>query len=262
MPRTLVSRSLVARSIVNRLAASAFRVPYALWDLGVSHLWDFRTGYTGANSRNVKDLKDGVDMRYAGGSALSAVYTAGFYRADLERGNADYFVSRNVVLTNGATAMTYFGFIKIETAGSVNRNILTQWEPSTNQRGFLFRVDNTDVISLVLSSNGTLQAVYSTSATLTDTAAMHSIIATYDTTNRAIIYVDGVAWSTSLISGSHPASIFSPDIPLMIGASTPSAPAGYWDGYVGLNGIIKDRALTATEVSNLHKILNNLGTYI
>lgn len=239
----------------------SYRFPIDILNLGVTQYWDFRDGYSGNNSGKVQDMVDGIMANYRGTTALSSVYTANEYSADLERAASDYFMANDKALTNNVTSETWFAWVKRESAGIANE-IFTQWETTGNQRGFMFRFLVTDVMELALSSNGTVQALYDTTETLTDTTAWHFIVATYDTTNRGQFYVDKTIQTTTLTSGVAPASINSSPVGVMIGARQPSVPAGFFDGKVGICGIAQSKSMTQAEINTLYEITNVYGKYV
>lgn len=245
-----------------RTAISAFKVPIDFVDMGITHLWDFRTGKIGSNNNSVADLIGTANLNWRGTSALSSVYTSGEYSADLERGNSDYFSSNPLFLTNGATAITLFAWIKQESAvlGQI-RHMLSQWEgTSGNFRGFTFRIDNFNRMEMFLSSDGTLanQASYTTSETLTDTTNWNFVLATYDTTNRGQIYLNNTLQTATLSVGSHPASIFSSNVSVLVGANNPSVVANYMDGKIGICGIAQSTALSVAQQTSLYDVTRKL----
>lgn len=245
----------------NRSGISPYRIPLAYRDLGITRLWDFRTGFNGTNNSKVENMVGSGRMFYRGGSALSSVYSSGKYQADLERTSNDYFATVPMTLTNGMSSVTFFAWIKQESTG-INRHVMTQFETVGNQRGFQFRLISSDVMELVLSLNGTATTTYDTSTTLTDTASWHFLVATYDTTNRAQIYLDKALQPTSLISGSNPASINSSQVAVLIGANTPSTPGNFFDGLIGICGIAEGTAMSSAQITTLYNITNAIGAYV
>ena len=260
--RDFATRSAVSRTSVSRDALDVFRLPVSLIDLGLTCFWDFRTGKTGVNSPVVKDLRNKNDVGFRGTSSLSSVYTNGVYGADLERSLNDYFSSKAMSYGSGFTELTIAMAFKIETAGGLNRHMISHWDALTNQRGFLLRLDASDQVTLGLSNNGTSQSFYTSAETITDTADWHTVIATYDTTNRGQIYLDGVAMTVTLASGSHISSIFSGGIPTLIGGVGPSSPGNYWDGMIGITELFIGSALTAQEAASIHAQIMTLGEYV
>lgn len=244
-----------------RTTVGAYRVPIDLINLGVTHYWDFRTAKLGTNSASVVDPIGMLPMQYRGGTAISTVYVNGGYMADLERGSNDYFASSPIALSSGMTACTWFGWLKLESLGTV-RHIITQWETSGNQRGFELRIQSNDTMELGLSVNGTSQTFYGSSTTLVDTTAWHFITATYDTTNRGQFTLDGAAQSTSLTSGSHPPTINSSQVATTIGCNIPSAPANFFDGLIGIVGFAENKSMSSTEITQLYNLTNKLGSYV
>lgn len=244
-PRTAISSA--------RTAVSAFRVPTAFIDMGISSLWDFRTGKLGSNSKYVSDLIGNIGQNWLGTSALSSVYTSGEYSADLERTNSDYFSTNPVTLQNGTTNLSFFAWSKFESTAT-QRHFLTHWETAGNLRSFNSRLNASDQMEMNFSVNGTSQTTYTTTETLTDTTNWHFIVFTYDTTNRGQIYLDGVAQTTTLTAGSHPSSIFSGNAPILIGANIPSTPANFFDGKIGICGIAKTTTFSQAQVSSLYDI--------
>lgn len=264
MARTTATARTVAStrsSASARTAISAYRVPVDLLNIGVTHLWDWRTGFIGSNNVSVASMIGNVGISYKGGTAISSVYTSGLYQIDLERSNSDAFVSNAVKFINGATAITCFAWIKHESVSSA-RAIMTHWETTAGQRRFMMRHIAANQYSLSLSENGSTQAVYDSDSAFSDTGTWRFIVMTYDTTNRCVMYRDNVTISNSLTSGSHPASIFSGTEPLMIGAQLPSAPTNFWDGNIGICGICDNYAMTSSQASTLYAITNKIGGYV
>lgn len=263
MGRTQASARTQAAARTQASARSStvpYRVPLQFKDLGVTRLWDFRTGFAGTNDAKAENMVGTGRMFFKGSTALSSVYAAGKYQADLERASSDFFATVPMVLTNGLTACTWFAWVKQESTGT-NRHVLTQFETAGNQRGFQLRMITTDVMEVVLSLNGTASSTYDTSTTFTDTSAWHFLLATYDTTNRTQIYLDKILQPTSLVAGSNPASINSSPVPVMIGANIPSAPVNFFDGLVGICGIAEGTSMTSAQITQLYNITNAIGAY-
>lgn len=259
MPRAIVPRSLVSRAVTARSNLSAFRLPYSLIDMGLTHIYDFRTGFLGANSRAVKDLRNKLDISWRGGTALSSVYTAGEYQADLERSSNDYF-SSNAYSYGSMSALTYFAWIKRESTGAIH-HILADWETAGNQRGSRLYLTG-DVFELSLSTNGTANTSYTSTESLLDTGSFHFIVVTYDTSNRCTMTLDGVDLTVSLTAGSHPATINSSGVPKMIGANLPATPANFFDGIIGICGVFAGKALSSAEKATLRTLTNAVGAYV
>lgn len=264
MARTTATTRTVASarsSASARTAISAYRVPIDLLNIGVTHLWDWRTGFLGSNNVSVASMIGNIGVSYKGGTAIASVYTSGMYQIDLERSNSDAFVSNAVKFINGATAFTCFAWIKQESVSSA-RAIITHWETTGGQRRFMMRHIAANQYSLSLSENGSTQAVYDSDSSFSDTGSWHFIVMTYNTTNRCVMYRDNVVMPNSLTSGSHPASIFSGTEPLLIGAQLPSAPTNFWDGNIGICGICDNYSVTSDQATKLYEITNIIGRYI
>lgn len=244
-----------------RAATTCYRIPIEYYDLGITRLWDFRDGFTGAKTGMIKNMMGKGDMFWRGGTAISTALTTGTYAIDLERLNDDYLSTNPMVFTNGMTAFTVFAWIKLESNGGV-RHIITQWEPTTNQRGFELRMQNNDTLELGLSVNGTAQTFYATTETLTDTSGYHFVTFSYDTTNRGQATFDKVAQTVSLISGSAPASINSSNTAMLIGANNPASPANIFDGFIGICGICEGTVLTSAQIAQLYNFTNSVGNYV
>lgn len=237
-----------------RTAVASYRISEIYGDLGITHLWDWRTGYQGVNSTSVGNMLGNGIMEYAGTTAIGSVYTAGQYQADLESTNSDYFQTNPRFLRNGATAMTWFAWIKRESAGAI-MTMMSQFETVGNRRGFVFTFLGNNTLRLSLSSAGTAATIadYTTTPTLADTSAWHFIVATYDTTNRGQFNIDNSAATTTLTGGTDPASIFSPgSIGIMIGARIPSSPQTFFDGKVGICGISTTTTMSTAQISILY----------
>lgn len=264
MPRTTAttrSAATTRTAASARSAIGAFHLPQALIDLGVSHLWDFRTAKLGTNDGRVIDLIGGLTMRFAGTSALSAVYPTATYSADLERNNSDYFKTMPKVLQNGATAITVFMWVNRESISSVQQ-LFTQWETTGNMRSFKASVLASNLLDFQLSLDGTTTtAQYTTVESFTDSTNNHLLRFNYDLTNRCQIFVDEVAQTVGL-TGSHPASIFSGATPVLIGCQIPSAPANFWDGIDMMVGICLNKSLSTAEGAYLYQLTNALGSYV
>lgn len=260
MARTSISTSRSSlgssRSVTaSRSSASSYFVPIDFVDMGIKHLWDFRTGKSGANSSTVMDMIGNLPMNYLGATAISSVYTSGQYSADLERGSSDYFSSNPRRVLGGSTSLTLFAWVLLESIGT-QRHILTQFEPSGNQRSFLIRLSSTNNLEVILSPNGTNQCTYTSTSTLTDTSNWHFIAFTYDTTNRGIFYLDDVTQTTTN-SGGHPASLYDGNIALLLGATQPATPANFFDGKIGICGLANS-AMSSTNLSRLYNITRTL----
>lgn len=249
-----------------RSAVTSYRVPSALYDLGITRLYDWRTGFDGSKRETVENMMGSGNLSFRGGTALSSIYTTGQYQVDLERtASNDYFTTNPMILTPAMTSITIFAWIKQESAvASQIRSIITHWETTSNQRGFQFRVNGSNQMEIFFSSDGTIanQAAYTTTETLTDTASWHFLAGTYDTTNRGKIYLDTVAQTASLSTGADPATINSSQIALLIGANLPSAPSNFFDGLVGICGIAENRALSSAQITTLYNITNSIGRYV
>lgn len=266
MARTVASSRTAASARSSSAARSnitSSRMPIELLDLGVTQMWDFRTGFDGTKQTLVVDVLGGgkSDLQFKGTTALSSVFTTGFYQADLEAGNSDYFRSSNVQLVDNTTALTLFAWIKLKNI-NVTRTILSQWETVGNRRGFSVRVNSSNKIDLLLSPTGGTLASYDTNDTLTDTSAWHFITAQYDTTNRAKFTIDLTVKANTLTSGTDPAGINSGANQIMVGGQIPSSPTNFFDGLVGICGIANTTSMTATQISTLYQITNSIGRYV
>ena len=255
--RTIASTRNIAAA---RTTIGAYRLPIDLIDLGVTHYWDFRTAKLGTNSRTVADLIGMYGAQFRGTSAIGSLYPTATYSADLERSNNDFFATSPLILQNGMTAISFFGWIKRESTGAIH-HMISHWETSGNQRGARSYITS-DTFELALSNNGTATTTYTSTETLTDTASWHFYVMTYDTTNRCVITLDGVNLTTTLTSGSHPASINSSNISILLGANVPSATANFFDGLFGISGICVNKALSTSEKTYLYNLTNKLGGYV
>lgn len=259
MARTAITSARTALSVARTglsaagTALSAFKVPIDFVGMGITNLWDFRTGKLGSNNSSVADLIGTANLNWRGTSALSSVYTSGEYSADLERSNNDHFASNPLTLNNGTTQLSFFAWFKVESITTL-RHFLTHWDTVGNQRGFNSRLNATDQMEMNISVNGTSQSTYTTTETLTDTTNWHFILFSYDTVSRGQIFLDNVAQTTTLTAGSHPASIFSGNVPVLIGANLPSAPANFFDGKIGICGIARSTALSSTQRDRLYEV--------
>lgn len=262
MPRTAIISSrpaiTIARSALSssRASAGVYRIPIAFFDMGLTYLWDFRTGFNGTNSRTVTGMISNCPMFYRGTTAIGSVYTAGGYSIDLERTNSDYLATNPISYGASITSMTYFAWIKRESTGAIH-HIHADWETAGNQRGSRLYL-NSDTFEVSLSTNGTTNTSYTSTETLTDTTNWHFITATYDTTNRCQMRLDNSALTVTLTAGSHPANINSSRIAKMIGANLPTTPANFFDGKIGICGVAINKALTTAEQTFLYDFTGKL----
>lgn len=242
-------------------AQIAYRVPIDILNLGVTQLWDFRTGYTGQKKASIQDMVGKFPMYWKGTTAVSSIYTTGFYQVNLERSNSDYFKSvAGPIVWTGAN-MTLFMWVKRESIGSV-QNLLTHWETTISQRGFKLQVLAANTIDMQMSNNGVTTCNYTTSATFTNTSAWHFIVFTYDTINRAVLYIDNVSVAMPLTAGTNPAIINGGPVEILIGAQTPSTPTSFYDGLFGICGMAVGTAMTSAQASTLYNITNRIGRYV
>jgi len=213
-----------------------FRVPESIINLGVTDMWDFRTGFSAENSPIVVPSIGNTQFNWRGTTAISSVYTAGKYRADLERSSSDYFLSNPQVRYFDA-ALTVFAWLKREST-SLLMSVLSNWETVGGNRCFVLRLTAANQGELVLSANGSNQALYTTTGTI-DASNWVFLAATYNTTDRAKIYFNNAEQITTLTSGVNPATINSnANTGLMLGANTPSSPTSLFDGMIGICGFV------------------------
>lgn len=268
MARTVATARTEAASRTGanaRTAQSPSRIPIDLIDLGVTHFWDFRTGFSGANSTNVMGVLGAVGLDYLGGTSISSVYTAGEYSADLERTNTDYFRSGMAKLNASGlttTLITVFAWLKKES--TANQVGLAQWRPSGSQRGWQLRFTATNLANHFVSGNGTtVNGWTSDAAVLADTNwHLHSFTYNASTTTMTM-YQDTTVFTNTLTSGTAPATISVPNERVWVGAlaDVNDAPTIVFDGKVGMCGVAVGTVMTAAQITTLYQLTNSVGKY-
>ena len=255
-------------AVSSRTAIAAYRFPVTLLDLGVTHLYDWRTGFIGTNNSRPVNLAGFLRLTYLGGSALSSVYTASEYSADLELTNTDYFQSSSIKLSSSAISnITVFAWFKSETLTNAS-SLVAQWRAAAGLRGFELRAQNTansNKMTAFLSTDGTAVTQYnSTTGVFTDTNWHFGAWSYAGGTTTMLMNGDGSALSSTLIAGSAPATILNPQQAVTVGAilNVGGSPINVADGKIGLCGLAVGTAMGASGLAELYKLTNSIGHYV
>lgn len=256
-----------------RTASPQFHMPVGILDLGITHFYSWRGGHAGANPRDVADEIGNLNVTYRGGSALSSVYSAGNYYADLELSSTDYFKSLDTKISPTAmTAFTLFAWYKLEATNAGGMQLISCYRQSGTLRSWSLRyVGSTGVPGypnawrMFLTSDGSNATQY-TKTTVGDHASdlgWHFVTYTY-APGGDTFYVDGVNVGADTTQGTLPASIFNPTQGLDIGMLTASGggTSSPWDGRIGLCGFSINTTLSSAQVTTLYNATNAIGRYV
>lgn len=253
-----------------RTSISPFRVPIDILDLGVTHLWDWRTGFTGANKNNVQASIGGPGVSGFNVN-LATIYTTGEYEVLLDGVN-DFFRSGDLKIASSAmTAFTMFGWYKMTATNTGGMQLLSQYKQISTQRAWSLRyIGSSDATypnswRVFLSRDGqnATQYTVTTNAEYVTDLAWHFFIYTYTPTTD-VIYIDGTAVAKTVTQNAIPTSIHVPQQSIDIGMLTPGGggSSAFWNGRIGLCGLSTTTALSSTKVTDLYNLTNKLGTYV
>lgn len=238
-----------------RTAISVYGVPFDLLDLGLTNLWDFRNGYTGANGTYIPAVVGGHGLNTINVNTATA-YTAGEYSIDLD-GINDYAITTSPINNSSSTfnALSGFAWVKREVINA-NHQVFSQWQTIGNLRSWQLRLQSTNLMTVYLSSNGALVTQYdTTSAAITDTN-WHHVGFTYDgSTTTVTTYVDGTSIANSLVSGSAPSSIFRSSSGFAIGTV---GSAFFFNGKIGIVTLFQYVTLTSSQVTQLYNVTRSV----
>lgn len=240
-----------------RSVATQFRIPVRLIDLGVTHLLSWRGGFAGSNPKTVQDDIGNISFVFGGASAISAVYNAGEYSADLELSNSDYFLGQMALLPD-RTNFSMMSFVKRETDNNKN-TIFSQWDELSGT-AFLWRYTGAGEME-VLTTDGVVGTFTSSVGTFGPVATWQSGAFTKSGTTM-LMYQNGLAVSGS---GSCRNTVNGQKgVNWRIGGflnASGNIGSGM-DGRIGLTALAFGRVWTPTETLEVHTILNALGRYI
>ena len=256
---TWTTESPFANRSANSQARTALTKPMARFpyyeysDLGVTSLWDFRTGYTGDNSNFVMDMIGGQPVDNYG----AATYTAGEFSNDFD-GSSDYCMSEELGNDQGATLLTVFAWVNVDAFGAV-AGILSRWSGLSNRRSWLLSVLTGGLIRFYTNINGAVSSTYlTTDADQSLVGNWKFITATFDGGNtERKIYVDGVEITASTDTGAVPANLVgSTDKGVSIGAwfDASDSTTGKFNGKIGVCGVAVGKSMTTQEVSDLYNL--------
>jgi len=155
----------------------------------------------------------------------------------------------NTILHPGDVDCSWSAWVRL-TALSLTQPIMSVWDSGSNQRSFLFYVDNTNHLAIGMSANGTAVAGQAVSVNTLSSGVWYHCAAIYNsTTDQLKIYLDGrLEHQVTSVGGMFAAStaLFT------IGASYSSGSPSTW-----LGGSIQDSAmwsgyeLSESEIQNL-----------
>lgn len=250
-----------------RTVIPSYRLPVDLLNLGVTNLWDFRTGFDGTNSATVQDMVGDRSINFTGSSPLSSVYTANSYFADLEAANADYFNQKDRFVGSAITAFTISCWVLPETLTG-QMALMSVLNGLNNQRTFSFQKSNANrAMRIIMSVNGSgTTGIYTTdSTTVIADGQLAFLAATYDGAGATMkIYLNGVESSGTVTSGVISTNMFLSTTGMCIGATFDSAGAvqDNFDGKIGMCTFANGKVMNASEMLTLYKITGNLGRFI
>jgi len=244
----------------------AYRVPYSFIDLGVTNLWDFRTGYMNTDSKTVADVIGSRDLDWYGGTAIGSVYTTNEYSALLAAASSDYFRGPRGKPLGTLGQFSMIAFFRATTTG-INQALFSLFDTVGNNRAFEFLFLSNNRLSLQLSSTGSsVTADYrATATTLSDTAVWHSYAFVFDGsgTPSITLYKDGAVIGSALNAGAIPATMYNSLAPLAIGtAFVATVPTDFANGKIGITAASSTTVWSADTILKLHNSINALGGYI
>ena len=206
---------------------------------GLVSYWKFdeTSGSTATDSHGEND-----------GDVTGATWTSsGKINNGLSFGSGDYVRFEDEDL-KGLSSFSISLWIKPEILNNNNANIITNWQTTGNQRGYIFSL-NQGKPQVLLSGDGTFNSDYTTisSNTISDDKYYH-LVMTFSGGTATKIYVDGVLDGEN--TANVPNSVFSSNEPVQInGRQTQDYVNGNIDEIA-----IWNRALSSDEVSALYDI--------
>ena len=231
------------------------RFPYYEYsDLGVTSLWDFRTGYTGDNSNFVMDMIGGQSVDNYGTTS----YTSGEFSNDYNGSTGYSLATRTPANETGMTEFTGFAWVKLDTTADTI-GVMGRWR-ATGQASWLLSSVNSSGSNLnfrvFLSSDGTA-STWTRTDTLPDVVTGWVFVTfVYDGAAQTVTYyIDGSAVS-SVVNGTPPTSLHQSTKPNSIGAwfNGSDVATGFVDGKIGVCGVAANKKMTAGEVTTLYNI--------
>ena len=251
-----------------RSAAPVFRVPVALRDLGVEHLYGMRNGFIGNDKPVVKDLIGKHHCRYRGATAIGTVYTDDEYTIDLDRANSDFFASQEVPLaTSAITKAFYFGWFNMESLPG-NMNVIASWAGLNDRRSVILRVNGNGTIRALLSNNGVAvgSAHDSDAAHISDLATNYFIGFGWDGSGGAAppqMYFQGLPVDSSLAAGANIASIHPDGAGIQLGANLSGGGSGTntFNGKLSISGCTVGKTVTDAQMLKIYKITKAINGF-
>jgi len=243
----------------NRLPAKTFT------DLGVTSMYLFGQGFAGNTPNVIKDNIGGQDLSFEGGTAIASVYTAAEHSILLDNDNSDYFRA-HLPQGAGRTKLTAFGWARPDNAAGASE-LITNWRVLGSNRSWILRLASTGKLRIILSSTGSSNAITQDSADTnvysSDEWQFFGFIYDGDAGTLKIM-LGGVEISSTVISGSVPASVFEPENAYCIGASLSGSDAASlpFGGKIGITGIAIGKAMSDAEWLSLYNETNKIGQYV
>ncbi len=171
------------------------------------------------------------------------------------QGDADYITLANESNFDLGTAFTIWARVSLDTLLTNDRNIITKYDTSGNNRSWVlqFKQSAGEFRCLIVGPLGTFtnyRSIDSNVSVSADTIYDVGCVATnYDTTDLDM-YVDGVDVSSATTSGGNPGTPYNNSLNPTIGAINSSSPTQFFNGSVH-ELAIWDVALSATEMAHL-----------
>ncbi|MCA9165384.1 MAG: LamG domain-containing protein, partial [Planctomycetales bacterium] len=149
---------------------------------------------------------------------------------------------------NAGAALTVSAWVNPDVISN-NREIVSQWNATTGQRGFDLRIDSTGHAAFFISKDGNVDVASAVSSATLSTGHWTHVTGTYDGSNIRI-YVDGVLSGTTAYAGT----MFNSTDPVLIGDSNSNSKLAF-DGKID-EVAIYNRVLSGTEVGTLFSSVN------
>jgi hypothetical protein len=174
--------------------------------------------------------------------ASSTDVKEGSRSADFERSNSEYLDIADASQTGLAVTGSFsvVAWIKRESAsGGANHTVVSKFDPTGNQRGYLLGIGTADILRAIVSNDGTATTTLTGNLALA-TARWYHLALVYNGSSLTL-YLDGTQEATV----SYSSGIFDNTTAFAIGRSFGAT--DYFDGLVDEVGFL-DRALSEAEV--------------
>lgn len=163
---------------------------------------------------------------------------------------------------NFSTGLTISAWINHNGGGE--KAIISKWANSMNLDQYILFINSNNRVQFAVGSPGNSANGITSSGSLLSTFQWYHIVATWDTSGRHTIYINGVQNTSTVLSNFKTINQSTVSVPVYIGTQDPTA------GTRNMKGSIDDvklynRALTLSEVQSLYNepnpIVNGLVSY-